>query len=672
MDLSIIIVNYNVRQFLENALHSVRRAIEGLNAEVIVVDNASADGSVEMVRENFPDIRLIENRQNLGFARANNSALQTARGRYLLLLNPDTVLQEDTLRVMITFFEEHGDAGLAGCKILNPDGSFQLSCRRSFPTPWISFTRVFGLSALFPGSRLFGRYNLTYLNPDETYPVDAVSGSFMMFSRQAYEKVGGLDEMFFMYGEDLDYCYRVRQAGYKVYYVHDTKIIHFKGESTKRSDIDEIRVFYDAMRIFVKKHFSHSLALSALLSIGISIRAAAAFLGRASRPISVALVDVLLALFAMLAGEFLRYGALFTLPPYAYPAVWLVPPLVVVSAIALGGGYTSYRFSVSRSGLGVVVSYVLISATVFFAKEFAFSRFVVVIAGMISVLIIPGWRLLLRIAGRTGPTRRSGKILFSRRTVIVGTGPSAQAVLKKLRSRVDDGYEVVGFVTTNRREIGERVSGLEIVGSTDNVAKVITDRKVTEVIFSTDGLSFTDILSVIGRSKSRSVNFRLVPNSLEAIIGKASIDELDAIPLVEIEYNIHKPVNRFSKRIFDILLASLLLLTAYPWKILWAGGKPGEHHKRSWVFWLPQVFSGKLSFVGLPEPQPGEGPPQGGFSLNGQISYLGPRGLTGLVQIHREEGLEAEEIERFKLYYAKNQSLMLDLEILMKSVFRRK
>ncbi|RPH35293.1 glycosyltransferase family 2 protein, partial [bacterium] len=273
VDLSVIIVNYNVRQFLENSLASIQRAMEGLQGEIFVVDNASDDGSVEMVQASFPDVCLIGNRENVGFARANNMALARARGRFLLLINPDTVVQEDTFRVLLKFFEEHPDAGLAGCKILNPNGSIQLPCRRSFPTPWVAFTKVFGLAALFPASRLFGKYNLTYLSPDETYPVDAVSGSFMMLRRESYDKVGGLDEEFFMYGEDLDWCYRVQQAGYKVYYVHSTKIIHFKGESTRRSEIDEVRIFYGAMQVFVEKHYGRSGILKLVLKAGILFRA---------------------------------------------------------------------------------------------------------------------------------------------------------------------------------------------------------------------------------------------------------------------------------------------------------------------------------------------------------------------------------------------------------------
>ncbi|MBI3578172.1 MAG: glycosyltransferase family 2 protein, partial [Ignavibacteriales bacterium] len=236
--ISVIIVNFNVREFLHHALVSLQKAMKGIKGEIIIVDNASDDGSVEMVRRRFPTVALIANKTNLGFAKANNLGLKKAKGKHFLLINPDTLVQEDTLRVMLKFFENNPDVGLAGCKILNPDGSFQLPCRRSFPTPWVALTKMSGLSALFPRTRLFGRYNLTYLSPDETYEIDAVSGSFMMLRREAYEQVGGLDEDFFMYGEDLDWCYRIQKAGWKNYYVHSTKIIHYKGESTKRSNLD--------------------------------------------------------------------------------------------------------------------------------------------------------------------------------------------------------------------------------------------------------------------------------------------------------------------------------------------------------------------------------------------------------------------------------------------------
>lgn len=662
MDLSVIIVNYNVRQFLENALSSIYRALEGIEAEVFVVDNASDDGSVEMVKTKFPQVFLIENTANVGFARANNAALKLARGRYLLFINPDTVVQEDTVNVMMRFLDEHPDAGLAGCKVLNPDGSFQLPCRRSFPTPWVAFTKIFGLSALFPQSRLFGKYNLTYLSTEETYPVDAVSGSFMMLRREVYEKVGGLDEAFFMYGEDLDWCYRIRQAGYQVYYVHSTKIIHFKGESTRRSDIDEIRTFYQAMQLFVEKHFSRSLIVEVFLTIGITLRAALAVARKVSQPLLIALVDFVLVDLVLVMSEYLYFGRIFRFPDYAYPIVWTVPPAIVVGSMYFSGVYTTYRHSVSRSAIAVIISYTLVSATIFFAKDFAFSRAVVLISAAITFLLLPGWRLVLQLV--TGRRRTARRTLFGRPTVIVGTGASAQEVLRKLRARVDNGYDVVGFIDTHRRNIGEKIAGVEIIGSIENVGKVVDERKVREVIFSTDGLSYMDILSVIARSNNRSVNFRLVPNSLEAIIGKPSIDELDTFPLVEIDYNIHKLGHRIVKRAVD-LIVSALAMPAYPFVRLFREPANAQGIAR-FLLLLPQVFLGRISLVGRPldEPDAPRVPPTRGHLQ----SYLGPKGITGLVQINRRDDLAEEEIERYKLYYARNQSLMLDIEIILKSL----
>ena len=444
MTLSVIIVNYNVRRFLENALSSLSRAMTGIEGEIFVVDNASTDGSAEFVAAAYPQVHLIRNLRNLGFARANNLALTRARGRYVLLINPDTVVQEDTLRVMIDFFSTHPDAGLGGCKILNPDGSFQLPCRRSFPTPWVAFTKIVGLSALFPRSRQFGRYNLTFRDPGETYPVDAVSGSFMMITREAYERVGGLDESFFMYGEDLDWCYRVKQAGFSVYYVHATQIIHFKGESTKRSDIDEIKHFYQAMELFVEKHFGHSRALRLLLRSGILLRGAVASVGRSALPLLLAGVDALLVNLALFISAALYLGSPLRFPLNAHPVVWVVPAAIIVLSSAFLGLYSTMRGSVLRSAGAVLFGYVLLSAVVFFAKEFAYSRAVVIISVLLSILLLPGWRLIVRRLDRGSAHHGGRPSLFGRRTLIVGTGQSAREVLQRLRAKIDGGYDVVG------------------------------------------------------------------------------------------------------------------------------------------------------------------------------------------------------------------------------------
>jgi GT2 family glycosyltransferase len=650
---SVIIVNYNVRQFLENSLSSLRRALAGFRAEIFVVDNASSDGSAEMVRAKFPEVLLMQNAENVGFAKANNQALRRSTGDSILLINPDTIVQEDTIRVMLRFFEDHPDAGLAGCKILNPDGTFQLPCRRSFPTPWVAFTKIFGLSALLPNSKLFGRYNLTYRDPEATYPVDAVSGSFMMVRRQAYEKVGGLDETFFMYGEDLDWCYRFRQAGYAVYYVHETTIIHFKGESTRRSEIDGEELFYRAMELFVQKHFSSSGLVKLVVRTGIFFRRAAATIGRSAKPIGLALLDfagVDAALFvsaALYSGEFLRF------PLNAHPVVWFVPALLVLFAAGSLGVYTKFPFSAVRSAGSVIIGYTLLSAVVFFAKEFAYSRLVVLLSGFLSIVLLPGWRIVLRFWWTGGAGHRA---LFGRRTVIVGTGPSAEEIARRLRARVDGLYDVLGYVAAKSALIGEKIGGIPVLGSLENVGKVLSEQKVAEVIFATDSLSYTDMLSVIARTQGRNVSFRMVAGSLEAIIGKTRIDELNSLPLVDIDYRIHKAGNRITKRVLDLLLSGvLLLLLSLPAWIAGADSTAGRLVRQ-----LRQVFSGKLSLVGRPAEAVHIGA--------GAPAELGPRGMTGLVQINSREDLTVEEVERYELYYAKNQSLLLDLEILAKSL----
>ena len=717
MDLSVIIVNYNVRRFLENSLASIQRAMEGIEGEIFVVDNASDDGSVEMVKSVFPRVRLIPNARNVGFARANNLALREASGDALLLINPDTIVQEDTFRVMLRFLHDHPDVGLAGCKILNPDGSFQLPCRRSFPTPWVAFTKTFGLSALFPKTRLFGQYNLTYLDPDASYEVDAVSGSFMMITRAAYAQVGGLDEAFFMYGEDLDWCYRVRQAGFKVFYVHETQIVHFKGESTRRSDIDEVRVFYGAMELFVQKHFSHSRLGVMFLRLGIFLRAAAAWLNRTLQPLAFMIMDFCLVAAAMVLSEYLYFGKVFKYQAYAYPVVWTVPGLLVVAVGSFARLYSTHRFGVARAGLTIVISYLVISAIVFFAKDFAFSRAVVLISGFLAFVLVPGWRILARAWGRRAGKALHTKSLFGSRTLIVGAGTAGREVLRKLRARGDNRYDIVGFVDTSNANIGEAIAGVEIVGSLENVGKIIEEKHITDVIFSTDELPYTAILAVIARSRRRTVNFRLVPTSLEAIIGKTRIDDLDPLPLVQIEHNIHRPFNRVVKRTFDVVLSLFLLVSVYPVVKLLRGLRI-LGVKSSWLEiarHLPGILAGHISFVGLPlreetgnanpgRPEaatavvassnladvrtaaglgasnPADVRTAAGLGASNRANvrtaayevqtdgpYLGPRGVTGLVQLHERAGLSREERERYELYYAKNQSLILDLEILVKA-----
>ncbi len=283
LDVGVIIVSYNVAGLLRKCLRSVL-ASRGTNLAVCVVDNCSTDGSAEMVAAEFPEVHLILSPENRGYSAANNLGIRyfqthSPAPRYILLLNPDTEVPPDGIARMVAYLDSHPEAGVAGPKLVRPDGSLDLACRRSFPTPEVSFYRMVGLSRLFPKSRRFGRYNLTYLDPDIETEVDSVVGAFMLIRREALDEVGLMDEDFFLYGEDLDLAFRIKARGWKVLYYPKVVVLHHKGESTRRSRLRSIREFYRAMLIFYRKHYAptNPRPIRWLVTAGIYARWAAAY-----------------------------------------------------------------------------------------------------------------------------------------------------------------------------------------------------------------------------------------------------------------------------------------------------------------------------------------------------------------------------------------------------------
>ncbi|MBY0118894.1 glycosyltransferase family 2 protein [Paenibacillus xylanexedens] len=274
LDVSIIIVNYNTRQLTLDCLASVYASQTSYQYEVIVIDNASHDGSVEAIRDAYPEIQLITNRDNTGFAVANNRGMELAKGRYILLLNSDTVVQPDTLHTMIYFMDRHPEMGASGCKVILPDGSLDKACKRGFPTPSASFYYAFGISRLFPDRPKFNQYQLGHLSPDDEYPVDCLVGAFMLVRRETIDQVGGLDETFFMYGEDIDWCYRIKEAGWGIFYYPRTYIVHYKGGSARRKPLKITYEFHRAMWVFHRKHYAkkYNLLTNTAVWVGISLK----------------------------------------------------------------------------------------------------------------------------------------------------------------------------------------------------------------------------------------------------------------------------------------------------------------------------------------------------------------------------------------------------------------
>ena len=690
IELSIIIVNYNVKELLEQALLSVKKAASGLKYEIFVVDNASTDGSVELIREKFPDVKLISNSENVGFAAANNQALKIANGQYLVLLNPDTVVQEDTFLVVLDFFKHHPECGMVGCKILNPDGSLQLACRRSFPTSWVGFTKVTGLSRLFPKTKIFGRYNLTYLDPDETYEVEAISGSFMAVRKQVVKRVGCLDDSFFMYGEDLDWCYRIKEAGWKIYYLPKTKIIHFKGESSKKAQVDLTLMFYRAMKLFVEKHY-HSRYFYLpqwFLVTGIVARAGITFLGKFLKQITPLIVDLILLNISLILALLIRFGNLVHLKSYF--VVTIIYSSIYLLCLTLIGGYGRKKLSSLRAATGIFIGFILNASLTFFFNQYAFSRAVVLISSSFNIMFIGGWRFAFKLLPRLGviPTRGSaGKTILGRKTLVIGSGEAGQKIVEKLREQLNGGYQVTGLVHVDEKDYTNNID-VKVLGTVKNLDNIIRQEKIQEVIFSTKQISYDNILEIMSKTRRRGVNFKLLPGNMEVVIGKASIDRIGALPLVDIDYSLDRPISIFLKRSCDLIISSIVLITGIPFflyakiikkaqlktkKVATNNGdfvevreftSPKHSISQSLLF-LPRfwsVFKGDLSVIGSEMVEYNE------QAKNQKNVALKP-GLIGLVQLNKNSALTTEEKQRYDLFYLKNYSPALDIEIILKSIF---
>ena len=274
MELSVVIVNTQTRDLVLTCLRHLMPELGDLDHEVFVVDNASTDGSVEAIRREFPAAKVIANRENRGFARANNQALRLAGGDQILLLNPDTEIQPGALAILRRALRTLPDAVVVGPRVLRPDGRLDLACRRSFPSPGVALARLTGLSRLFPRARWVARYNLTYTDPNQPAEIDCGTGAALLFDGKAFQAVGYFDEDFFMYGDDLDVCFRLKAKGGRVYYVPDALVIHLKGGTTRQRPRPMLREFHRSMWLFYRKHYAHGwgLALAPAVWAGIRLR----------------------------------------------------------------------------------------------------------------------------------------------------------------------------------------------------------------------------------------------------------------------------------------------------------------------------------------------------------------------------------------------------------------
>jgi len=620
--------------------------VKNVEAEIYVVDNNSVDGSVAMVKQKFAEVKLIENKKNTGFSFANNQAIKIATGEYILLLNPDTVVEEDTFEKAIAFMDSHADAGGVGVKMLDGKGNFLPESKRGLPTPSVAFYKIFGLSKLFPKSKLFGKYHLGFLDKDKTSEVDILSGAFMLMRKSVLDKIGLLDETFFMYGEDIDLSYRIILGGYKNYYFPETRIIHYKGESTRKSSINYVFVFYKAMVIFAQKHFSQNNAklFSALINFAIYLRAGTAIIIRFLKSIALPAFDfglILVGLFLIkdyyaTNFKFIGGGSYSeTLIKIAFP----VYILIWMFTIYLSGGYDKpiRLFKIVR-GIFVGTGIILIGYSLL-PEAYRFSRALILLGTgwvLLSYLIS---RLAFHVAGFKSFNLNPDK---SKRIAIIGKQEEFERVNNLLKqTKIQASF--LGFISAD--ESGNDNSNY--VGTINQIEEVIEIYKINEVIFCSRDISSQGIIDYMHTLVSADVDFKIAPPESLSIIGSNSIDTAGDLYIIDVN-SISKSKNKRNKRLFDILV-SLLFIAFSPLFVLFPKNKMGFINN------VVAVLFGFKSWVGY------------GKEKDEYLPKLKPSVLSPADAI-KNITITTDTRNRLNLAYSKDYRVQNDLNIVWKSL----
>jgi len=645
MKLSVIIVNYNVEYFLDQCLSSVNKALENIHGEVFVIDNNSIDGSNDMVREKYPNVKLIANKNNVGFSTANNQGIKLATGDYILLLNPDTVVEHDTFEKVVSFMDKHEDAGALGVKMLDGSGNFLPESKRGLPTPSTAFYKMFGFSSLFPKSKRFAQYHLGHLDNDKIHKVEILPGAFMLLRKTTLDKVGLLDESFFMYGEDIDLSYRIILGGYSNYYYPETRIIHYKGESTKKSSVNYVLVFYNAMVIFAKKHFTHKNAklFTYLINIAIYFRATIALITQLWDKMFLPLVDGV-ALFSGLyfIKELWARTQIYTDGgTYPMALIYYVIPSYVLAwllSIYFAGGYDQpVRIKKSITGLlfgtvAILVLYALLP------ERFRFSRALILLGTAWGLVLLPLIRLLLHKFKLAGVQIGDNE---NKRFVVIGDAVEANRVAILLKKSYIK-PEFVGLVSNSESLNGDK----SFIGSITQVFDIIRIYNIDEVVFCSKSITHQLIIDKMTEWQAARVDYKIAPEDSLSIIGSNSIHTRGDLYTVNINA-VDKVANRRNKRLLDIFLSILFLVSSPVLVFL---------QKKPWTF-IGNIFKvlwGSKSWVGY-------------YPQQAQIHQL-PRlrkGVLNPIDATKFKHIDNDTITQLNLLYARDYNLLKDINIIL-------
>ncbi len=594
MQLSIIIVNFNVKHFLEQCLFSVLKACKNITAEIIVVDNNSTDGSRELLQPAFPQVTFIWNSINAGFAKANNQALAFAKGDYILFLNPDTIIPEDCFEKCLSFFKQHTNAGALGIRMIDGSGKFLKESKRAFPSPLTSLYKLSGMAKLLPHSKTFAKYHLGHLSETESHEVDVLAGAFMMLPKTVLNKVGSFDETFFMYGEDVDLSYRVQKVGYSNYYFAESTIIHFKGESTKKGSLNYVRLFYSAMNLFVKKHYSGTKArlFIVLIQVGIIIRALVAYAAKFLQHIGLPLLDAAI-IFSSFWGIKLMWNT-YIRNDVNYSPNMLIVAFPIFTIIFLIASYYSglydkgYKQSELNRSVGVT-ALVLLSGYALLPESIRFSRGILVFSILMAFVIMSVLRWLLV---KMNLLLVAADEEENPQTIVVASSNDFKTVNNILQN-AGMPEKVLGRIERDKNE-----NSPYALGNIENLQHIVKVYPVKEIIFCEDGLRFKDIITQIQTLPANLKN-KFHASGSSSIVGSDSKDSSGNYMAADKKYTINNPVNKRNKNLLDATVAILLLLS-FPVH-LFTQKKPLQFFKNSFaVLFMQKTWVGYAAENSLP------------------------------------------------------------------------
>jgi GT2 family glycosyltransferase len=519
-----------------------------MEAETIVVDNNSTDNSLSYLQPKFPGIRFISNKENSGFARACNQGLANATGRYILFLNPDTIVPEDCFRKCIEFFNSHNDAGAIGVKMIDGSGKFLKESKRAFPSPMTSLYKLFGLAQLFPRSKTFSKYHLGHLEENKNNEVDVLAGAFMMIRKDVLEKVGSFDETFFMYGEDVDLSYRIQKEGFKNYYVADTLIIHFKGESTRKGSMNYVRMFYNAMSIFVRKHYGGSRAgvFNFLIHVAIWFRAGLTAISGFIRKIGLPVIDAGLILLSFWLMKMIWTTYVRPETEYENSLLWIAFPaytlFFLVTAYYAGLYDRWYRRSeLARSML--VATIVLLAGYALLPEHYRFSRGILLFGSFLAFLLIS---ILRWVLVRTEVLSSNKQKEEDSTILIAGTGSEYQEAMQLLKEAGIQ-QRVLGRLAVDEND-------QSAIGNQKDLLKLQDTIPFREIIFCEGRMSFKEIISSI-QNMPRKLVAKIHAAGSNSIVGSDSKDSSGESVSKENGFKLANPYQRRLKRLIDVFIS---------------------------------------------------------------------------------------------------------------------